>query len=81
MLLRFWECYPVTFTEHAKQGVRCIAFHPGGVAETALGQKAPEQFRSLLNDTGMVLHLKSSFPFQYSISELLSSPPFYLNPS
>ncbi|KAL2044706.1 hypothetical protein N7G274_002480 [Stereocaulon virgatum] len=37
--------------EHAKQGVRCIAFHPGGIAETGMGQTAPPQFRSRLYDT------------------------------
>ncbi|MCJ1267189.1 hypothetical protein MMC22_007074 [Lobaria immixta] len=37
--------------EHAKQGVRCVAFHPGGIAETGMGQRAPEQFRSRLYDT------------------------------
>lgn len=42
----------LTCLEHAKQGVRCIAFHPGGIAETSMGQKAPEQFRSRLYDTG-----------------------------
>ena len=37
--------------EHAKQGVRCIAFHPGGIAETGMGPPAPPQFRSRLYDT------------------------------
>lgn len=43
--------------EHAKEGVCCIAFHPGGIAETGMGQTAPEQFRSRLYDSG-----KESFP-------------------
>ena len=41
--------------EHAKQGVRCIAFHPGGIAETGMGQTAPPQFRSRLYDTGLTI--------------------------
>ena len=36
--------------EHARQGIRCIAFHPGGTAETGMGQTAPLQVRSRLYD-------------------------------
>lgn len=45
---RFTEA---THLESAKHGVRCIAFHPGGIAETGMGQTAPPQFRSRLYDT------------------------------
>ncbi|MCJ1440960.1 MAG: hypothetical protein MMC23_001446 [Stictis urceolatum] len=37
--------------EHAAQGVRCIAFHPGGVADTDIGEKAPKWLRERLTDT------------------------------
>ena len=32
----------------APQGVRCVCFHPGGVASTDMGQQAPAQFRGSL---------------------------------
>lgn len=60
----------MTLAEHAKQGVRCIAFHPGGIAETGMGQTAPEQFRSYLYDTGMV----SLLPLNVSLPTSLPSP-------
>lgn len=31
--------------------LRCLAFHPGGIASTGMGQAAPEQFRDGLIDT------------------------------
>ena len=37
--------------EYGKQGVRALAFHPGGIASTGMGQTAPEQFRHRLIDT------------------------------
>lgn len=37
--------------EYGAQGVRCVAFHPGGIATTGMGQRAPEQFRGSLLDT------------------------------
>ncbi|KAI9849923.1 MAG: hypothetical protein M1837_000137 [Sclerophora amabilis] len=41
--------------EHANQDVRCIAFHPGGIAETGMGQKAPEQFSALASTTPVII--------------------------
>jgi NAD(P)-dependent dehydrogenase (short-subunit alcohol dehydrogenase family) len=37
--------------EYGAQGVRCMAFHPGGIASTGMGQRAPLQFRGSLLDT------------------------------
>ncbi|KAI9843160.1 MAG: hypothetical protein M1838_002748 [Thelocarpon superellum] len=37
--------------EHSEQGVQCIAFHPGGIADTDLGRRAPAAFQPYLNDT------------------------------
>ncbi|KAF2875187.1 hypothetical protein BDV95DRAFT_485913 [Massariosphaeria phaeospora] len=37
--------------EYGAQGVRCLAFHPGGIASTGMGQRAPLQFRGSLLDT------------------------------
>ncbi|KAF1825881.1 NAD(P)-binding protein [Dissoconium aciculare CBS 342.82] len=37
--------------EYGKQGVRALAFHPGGIASTGMGQAAPEQYRANLFDT------------------------------
>ena len=37
--------------EYGPLGVRCVAFHPGGIASTGMGQAAPEQFRARLIDT------------------------------
>lgn len=37
--------------EYGKQGVRALAFHPGGIASTGMGQSAPEQYRARLHDT------------------------------
>ncbi|SPO02050.1 related to oxidoreductase, short chain dehydrogenase/reductase family [Cephalotrichum gorgonifer] len=45
---RFTECVQL---EHGAQGVRCIAFHPGGIASTGMGQRCPAQFRGRLIDT------------------------------
>ena len=67
--------------EHAKQGVRCVAFHPGGIAETGMGQTAPPQFRSRLYDTGSTV--LSDLNFHQSLtmtlvkqSISLAAPPF-----
>lgn len=68
---RFRRSIWLTRPEHAKQGVRCIAFHPGGIAETGMGQRAPEQFRSRLYDTGK----DSPFsPFSYPFPPVLCFP-------
>ncbi|KAF2270131.1 NAD(P)-binding protein [Lojkania enalia] len=45
---RFTECVQL---EYGAQGVRCIAFHPGGVASTGMGERAPKQFQGMLLDT------------------------------
>jgi len=45
---RFTECVQL---EYGHQGVRCVAFHPGGIATTGMGQRAPLQFRGSLLDT------------------------------
>jgi NAD(P)-dependent dehydrogenase (short-subunit alcohol dehydrogenase family) len=37
--------------EHQAQGVRCVAFHPGGIRTTGMGQTAPQQFAAGLVDT------------------------------
>jgi NAD(P)-dependent dehydrogenase (short-subunit alcohol dehydrogenase family) len=37
--------------EYGKQGIRALAFHPGGIASTGMGQTAPEQYRANLIDT------------------------------
>lgn len=37
--------------EYGKQGVRALAFHPGGIASTGMGQTAPAQYRHRLLDT------------------------------
>jgi NAD(P)-dependent dehydrogenase (short-subunit alcohol dehydrogenase family) len=37
--------------EHATQGVRCFAFHPGGIGSTDMGQTAPEWLAPYLIDT------------------------------
>jgi NAD(P)-dependent dehydrogenase (short-subunit alcohol dehydrogenase family) len=37
--------------EYGKEGVRALAFHPGGTASTGMGQAAPEQYRHRLLDT------------------------------
>jgi NAD(P)-dependent dehydrogenase (short-subunit alcohol dehydrogenase family) len=37
--------------EYGKQGVRALAFHPGGIASTGMGQTALEQYRANLIDT------------------------------
>ena len=67
--------------EHAEQGVRCVAFHPGGIAETGMGQTAPPQFRSRLYDTGSTI--LSGLLFHQSLittlviqSSSLAAPPF-----
>lgn len=59
---RFTECVQL---EHGHQGVRCVAFHPGGIASTGMGQRAPLQFRGSLLDTpelaaGTALYLSTS---------------------
>lgn len=60
---KIWLTHP----EHAKQGVRCIAFHPGGIAETGMGQAAPEQFRSRLYDTGKDSTFPDSIPLSPTV--------------
>ena len=45
---RFTECVQL---EYGAQGVRCLAFHPGGIASTGMGQRAPLQFKGSLLDT------------------------------
>lgn len=65
---RFSRSVWLTRPEHAKQGVRCVAFHPGGIAETGMGQTAPEQFRSRLYDTGKDSRFS---PFSYPFSPVL----------
>lgn len=37
--------------EYGKQGVRALSFHPGGIASTGMGQRAPQQFKNRLIDT------------------------------
>ena len=37
--------------EYGGRGIRCLAFHPGGIASTGMGKTAPEQFRKRLIDT------------------------------
>lgn len=37
--------------KHGKQGVRALAFHPGVIASTGMGQTALEQYRNNLIDT------------------------------
>lgn len=41
--------------EHSAQGVRCFAFHPGGVGSTSMGQAAPEWLKPYLIDTSTPL--------------------------
>lgn len=42
--------------EHHGQGTRCIAVHPGGIADTGMGNNAPQHYRNLLHDTGKHPH-------------------------
>jgi NAD(P)-dependent dehydrogenase (short-subunit alcohol dehydrogenase family) len=37
--------------EHSQQGVRCFAFHPGGIVTTDMGQTAPSWLKPYLIDT------------------------------
>jgi NAD(P)-dependent dehydrogenase (short-subunit alcohol dehydrogenase family) len=37
--------------EHAEQGIRCFAYHPGGIGTTDMGQNAPEWLAPYLTDT------------------------------
>lgn len=37
--------------EHAQQGVRCFAYHPGGIGSTDMGQTAPDWLVPYLIDT------------------------------
>ena len=48
-----------------KQGVRCIAFHPGGILDTGMGEKAPDYFKPYLYDSldlaaGTAVYLSTS---------------------
>ncbi|KUL87488.1 hypothetical protein ZTR_04573 [Talaromyces verruculosus] len=37
--------------EYSSQNVRCVAFHPGGILHTGMGQSAPAYFKPYLYDT------------------------------
>ncbi|MCJ1246255.1 hypothetical protein MMC30_003461 [Trapelia coarctata] len=50
----FLEWGPITefiHAEHHARGVICIAFHPGGIADTGMGENVPENLRQNLIDS------------------------------
>jgi len=47
--------------EHYARGAICIAFHPGGIADTGMGEDAPENLRQFLIDSGNTSPIGSWF--------------------
>ena len=52
-------------SEHSHQGVRCIAFHPGAIPNTGMGERVTAHFKPYLVDTlslagGTAVYLSSS---------------------